>query len=172
VRVAGEPATFAAEIDDDPQNIDHFWITIRTEQDESVQISLSTLSRYNRKAGFDPRMRLAIVRSTWSELPAPGIFPAPRFSYEEVERAAPVSYVAEERPALERLLLDRSRRAIFIEAWGAFYGRGHIGIHQVHCRRASYSVRTDVKGSDGAIRFYFAADTSLELLLFKFAGQP
>ncbi len=172
VRVAGQPAAFAAEIDRDPKNIDHFWITIRTERDGPVRISLSTYSRNNANAGYDPRMCLAIVRSAGSELPEAGLFNATPFAYEDVEAAEPVTFLEQERTDLERLLADRCKRATFIEAWGAFYQRGHLGIHQVHSRRASYSVRTDIKGRDGAIRFYFTSDFSIELLLFKFAGQP
>ncbi len=58
-----------------------------------------------------------------------------------------------------------------MEAWGEFYVRNHIGLHQVHSRRASCSVLKDYQGRDGAIRFYFQ-DGTAEMLLFKYCGQP
>ena len=76
-----------------------------------------------------------------------------------------------DRPALEVLLTEKTRRALFIEAWGELYVRIHLGLHQVHSRRASCSVLTDYVGRDGAIRFYYP-DRTAELLLFKYCGQP
>jgi hypothetical protein len=76
-----------------------------------------------------------------------------------------------ERPALERVLVEKSSRAIFVEAWGALYLRDRLGIHQVHSRRASCSVRTDYVGRDGAVRFYYRENTAAEMLLFKYCGQ-
>ena len=122
-------------------------------------------------AGFDPRMRLAIVSSTWSELPPSGVFPVPGLNYAQLESAQPVVYRETERPALEKLLAAKARRAVFVEGWGALYLRDQPGIHQVHSRRASSSVPTDHVGRDGAIRFYFAENRTAEMLLFKYAGQ-
>jgi hypothetical protein len=92
--------------------------------------------------------------------------------YREIETAGPVTYLDYERPALEALLVEKTGRAIFIEAWGEFYFRNHLGIHQVHSRRASCSVLQDYIGRDGAIRFYFGGDATAEMLLLKFCGQP
>jgi hypothetical protein len=91
--------------------------------------------------------------------------------YQEIEAATSVPYTEYERPALETLLAEKTGRALFIEAWGEFYIRTHLGIHQVHSRRASCSVLRDYIGRDGAIRFYFAGDAQTELLLFKYCGQ-
>jgi len=68
-------------------------------------------------------------------------------------------------------LAEKTGRAIFIEAWGEFYLRNHLGIHQIHSRRASCSVLKDEIGRDGAIRFYFGNDATAEMLLFKYCGQ-
>lgn len=171
VLVAGAPVAFAAEQNADPRNIDHFWITIRAGRFGSVRISISTSSRQHAMAGFDPRMRLAIVSSTWSELPPSGVFPVPGLNYAQLESAQPVVYRETERPALEKLLAAKARRAVFVEGWGALYLRDQPGIHQVHSRRASSSVPTDHVGRDGAIRFYFAENRTAEMLLFKYAGQ-
>lgn len=171
MRVAGEPIAFAAETDPLPANIDHFWITIRTGNAGLLRIALSTRSRQNAAAGFDPRMRVAVLVSAWTELPVAGVFESGGLDYREIEAASPIIYVEHERPALETLLADKTGRAIFIEAWGEFYRRSHLGIHQVHSRRASCSVLTDYIGRDGAIRFYYAGNAVAEMLLFKYCGQ-
>ena len=172
VHVAGTPIAFAAETDRVPANIDHFWITIGMGTGEPLRIALSTHSRQNAVAGFDPRLRIGIVASTWKELPKPGLLKSPGLDYRQIETASGVAYVEYTRPALEALLTDKARRAIFIEAWGELYVRTHIGIHQVHSMRASCSVLRDFVGRDGAIRFYFAENARTELLLFKYCGQP
>ena len=61
VHVAGEPITFAAEIDRNPANIDHFWITIQMGDAGPLRIALSTHSRQNAAAGFDPRVRVGVI---------------------------------------------------------------------------------------------------------------
>jgi len=172
VHVAGTPIAFAAETDRVPANIDHFWITIGMGTGEPLRIALSTHSRQNAAAGFDPRLRIGIVSSVWTELPAAGMLKSPGLDYRQIEAASGVTYAEYTRPALEALLMDKSRRAIFIEAWGELYVRTHIGIHQVHSMRASCSVLRDFVGRDGAIRFYFAESAQAELLLFKYCGQP
>jgi len=171
VHAAGTPIAFAAEIDRVPANIDHFWITIGLGAGQPIRIALSTHSRQNAAAGFDSRMRVGIVASSWSELPSAGLMKSPGLDYRTIEAASPVSYLEYERPALEVLLTDHAKRAIFIEAWGELYVRTHIGIHQVHSMRASCSVPRDYIGRDGAIRFFFPGGTA-ELLLFKYCGQP
>ena len=59
MHVAGVPIAFAAETDRVPANIDHFWITIGIGRGEPIRIALSTHSRQNAAAGFDPRVRVA-----------------------------------------------------------------------------------------------------------------
>jgi hypothetical protein len=171
VHVAGVPIAFAAETDRVAANIDHFWITIGTGSGDPIRIALSTHSRQNAAAGFDPRMRVGIVSSAWKELPPAGLVKSTGVDYREIEAASPVTYTEYERPALERLLTEMTTRAIFIEAWGELYVRNHLGIHQVHSMRASCSVLRDYIGRDGAIRFYFGEDARRELLLFKYCGQ-
>ena len=153
-----------------PANIDHFWITIGTGSGEPIRVALSTHSRQNAAAGFDPRMRVGIVTSTWKELPAAGLLKSTGLDYRALENASPVVYVEYERPALELLLTEKTSRAILIEAWGELYVRTHLGIHQVHSMRTSSAVPRDFLGRDGAIRFYFA-DARAELFLFKYNGQ-
>ena len=137
---------------------------------EPLRISLSTHSRQNAAAGFDPRIRLGSIASTWSELPPAGMAKSPGLDYAILEASAATTFLEFERPTLEQLLKDKATRAIFIEAWGELYVRTHVGIHQVHSMRASCSVPRDYLGRDGAIRFYFSGHA--ELLLFKYCGQP
>jgi hypothetical protein len=170
VHAAGRPIAFAAETDRVPANIDHFWITIGMGTGEPLRIALSTHSRQNAAAGFDPRLRIGTVASVWTDLPAAGILKSPGLDYRQIEAASKVTYVEYARPALEALLMDHARRAVFIEAWGELYVRTHSGIHQVHSMRASCSVLRDFVGRDGAICFYFP-DGTTALLLFKYCGQ-
>ena len=170
VHVAGTPITFAAEIDRVPANIDHFWITIQMGDAGPLRIALSTHSRQNAAAGFDPRVRVGVIGGERS-LPSAGLFPSSGLDYGALEAETAVAYLEYERPTLEAYLADKTRRAIFIEAWGELYVRNHLGIHQVHSRRASCSVLTNFVGRDGAIRFYYAEGTA-EMLLFKYCGQP
>ncbi len=171
VQVAGKPIAFAAEIDKVASNIDHFWITIRIGEAGSLRIALSTHSRQSAAAGFDPRVRLGLIAEEWAALPAAGLRTCAGLDYHVIEAATPVIYLEYERPALEALLMEKTGRAVFIEAWGELYVRNHLGIHQVHSRRASFSVPKEYLGRDGAIRFYFADDMA-ETALFKYCGQP
>jgi hypothetical protein len=91
--------------------------------------------------------------------------------YREIEAASPVVYVEHERPALETLLAEKTGRALCVEVWGELYVRNHLGVHQVHSRRASCSVLQDYKGRDGALRFYYGDNAITEMLLFKYCGQ-
>jgi hypothetical protein len=171
VHVAGEVASVAVETDSDPRKIDHVWLTLRAGEFGRVQVALSTCSRQSAAAGLDPRVSLGVVASSWQQLPVAGLAVATGLDYAALEGEQPIDYVPTERPALERLLLAKARRAILAEAWGQFYVRAHLGVHQIHSRRASLAVPRDHVGQDGALRFYF--DTGLcEMLLFKFAGQP
>ena len=153
------------------KNIDHFWITIRAGSLGSLVVALSTYSRKNAEAGFDPRMRVGSLASSWNPLPADGVFGCQGLDYQRIEAETPVTYAQYERSDLEQLLSEKTGRAIFIEAWGELYVRKQLGIHQVHSRRASCSVAADYIGRDGAIRFYFPQEKSAEMLLFKYCGQ-
>ncbi len=173
VVVAGEVASAVVEEEEDERKIDHVWITVRAGDFGRVDISLSTASRQSRALGFDPRVRVGSIRSSWTELPPPGVRPITGpLDYAALEGEHSLQYTPLERTALEHLLIDKARRAIFVEGWGEFYIRAHIGIHQIHSRRASNAVPRDVIGKDGAIRFYFREGNASEMLLFKYDGQP
>ena len=171
VAVAGELIAFAVEAGPDPRKIDHVWITIRAGRFGQVRISVNTYSVRHAADGYDPRMRVAAVASRWTQLPEPGILPAGGLDYALLEREQAIVFREMERVALEDLLAARAGRAIFVQAWGALYLRDQLGIHQVHSRRASCSVRTDLVGQDGALRFFYREEAATELLLFKYCGQ-
>ncbi len=166
----GEPAGFQVETGADPHKIDHVWITIRADQVGRLRIALNTWSLKHAADGFDPRMRVGVFGEAWTKLPISGVFPARGLDYTELERVHPVVYHETERPILEELLRAKTERALCVEVWGSFYVRDQLGIHQVHSRRASCSVRTDHVGRDGALRFYFPGETA-EMILFKYCGQ-
>ena len=168
---AGALVTFEKEANAVPGKNDHFWITIRAGEFGLLRVSISTWSLKHVADGFDPRMRVGVVASQWSQLPASGVFPASGLNYADFERANPIVYREMEQPALEELLAARASRAIFAEAWGALYLRDRLGIHQVHSRRASCSVRSDYVGRDGALRFYYRENAAAEMFLFKYCGQ-
>jgi len=168
---AGEPIGFQIESDIDAREIDHVWITIRAGRFGPLRISINTYSLKHAADGFDPRMRVGAFTSSWSGLPESGIFPVQGLDYAELEHAQVIEYREMERTALETMLKAKADRAIFVEAWGAFYRRDRFGIHQVHSRRASCSVRTDYVGRDGALRFYYREDSAAEMFLFKYCGQ-
>jgi hypothetical protein len=172
VCVAGEIATAVAEHHSDPRKVDHVWITVRAGEFGHVDISLSTSSRQNLAAGFDPRLRVGIIHSGWTDLPKAGVRTSAPFDYAKLETAHPVDYQSFERTALEQLLLEKATRALYAEAFGEFYVRAHVGVHQIHSRRASDGVPRDVIGQDGVLRLYFAKPNMCEMLLFKFSGQP
>ena len=172
INAGGVPVAVTPERDRDVRKNDHVWITIEAGEFGRMQIALSTMSRQSRAAGFDPRMRLGVHRSTWAELPTAGIRPSDALDYRTIESTHPITFDALEREALEHLLTEKTQRAVFVEAWGELYLRAHIGVHQVHSRRASSAVVRDLIGQDGAIRFYFQRPNETEMLLFKFAGQP
>jgi hypothetical protein len=168
---AGEIVRYAAESGIDPERIDHFWITVHAGEFGPIRISISTRSLRHFVDGFDPRMRVAVLPGHWQELPPSGLRPVRGLNYAQLESETQITYREMERQALENLLANKCRRAIFLEAWGAFYLRAGLGIHQVHSRRASCSIRADHRGQDGALRFYYREDSASEMLLFKFCGQ-
>ena len=116
-------------------------------------------------------MRVAVFQSVSSELPLSGIYAASGLDYDEIERDQRLVYTAHERFSLETLLVNQSERASFIEAWGEFYTREHVGVHQVQSRRASLSVLKNIIGRDGAVRFYLNDCSPAETLLFKYPAN-
>ncbi|MBA3882050.1 MAG: hypothetical protein H0X73_04865 [Chthoniobacterales bacterium] len=118
VTLAGEIAAVAVENDEDDRKIDHVWIEVRAGEFGRLQIALSTCSRQNRAAGFDPRVRVGLIETRWVRLPPAGVRHARLLDYAELEAIHRVDYHAYTRPELEEFLVEKAHRAIFVEAWG------------------------------------------------------
>lgn len=169
--MAGAVRKFEIEQAEREENIDHVYVTLDAGLALPVTLSLNTLSFRNRVAGHDPRIRLATVRHPWTHLPARGLYPLEHFDYESVELLDPAGYQIRTRVQMEEYFAACCASCILVEAWGVAYHRHHPGLHQIHSRRASAGVATDLHGRDGAVRFYFDDPRESELALLKFAGQ-
>ena len=154
-----------------PENTDHVFVTLDAGLSLPVILSLNTLSFRNRVAGHDPRIRLAALRWRWTRLPSRGLYPLEFFDYDTVELLENVEFRVFERVALEEYFALRCANCRLVEAWGVPYHRAQPGLHQIHSRRASCAVPEDLRGRDGAVRFYFDEDQRSELALLKFCGQ-
>lgn len=154
-----------------PDRVDHVWITLDVPPCGKVLLSVNTLSRLNRLAGFESRVNLAVVKTTYAGMPEPFIEEAMGLDYATVEAQFHPRWKWHEHEELSALLLERVRAALRVEAWGEIYHDEHIGLHQIHSRRASCAVKTDLIGHDGALRFYLPEGRA-ELFLFKYCGQP
>ena len=172
VHVIGVPYLVEREAAAEAERLDHVWITLEAPPFGRIRAVVNTFSRLNLRAGFDPRVRVGRVRSTWSEKPTPGLVEEPGQDYSLIETWTNVFYERYENVALLELIIARAERAIRVEAWGELYARDHLGIHQIHCRRASSAVPQDLKNRDGALKLYYAEENTAELFLFKFTGQP
>jgi hypothetical protein len=166
--VAGTPRGVRLEEHPNHLHVDHVWIDLAVPPCGMVRLSLNTLSKLNERAGFDPRVRLAISRTVYHHLPEPMLEESAPLDYRLLDEG--LSYALYEQDALRTLLVDAAKRAVRIEAWGELYTRDHIGLHQLHSRRASCAVARDYLGKDGAIKLYYQ-DRTAELLLVKFCGQ-
>jgi len=169
--VVGTFAKTETEVAGVPDRADHVLITIDVPPCGSVLLSVNTLSRLNRNANFDPTVRVAIVKTSYAGMPEPFIEEAMGLDYATIEAQFRPHWESYERDPLADLLMERARAALRIEAWGEIYRAQHLGLHQIHSRRASCAVKTDITGHDGALRFYLR-DGHAEMLLFKFCGQP
>lgn len=172
VHVIGVPYAVELEMPNDPANSSRIWLTIEAPPFGRLRASVNTTSRLNREAGFDPRIRVGIVKSTWAEKPAPGLSEDPGQNYGKIDAAFKVTYEEMEQDALASLLVERAKRAVRAEVWGDLYAQEHLGVRQLHCRRASSAVSTDLRNHDGALKLYYTEENGAELFLFKFAGQP
>ena len=172
VQVRGVPYAVAVEEASDPLKLDHIWLTLEVPPFGRLRAAINTLSRFNRDAGFDARVRVGIVLSPYTEKPATGLEECAGQDYAQIEAKHKVVYKLYEREELTEMLLDRLKTAIRVEVWGELYARDHLGIHQIHCRRASSAVTADYKNRDGALKLYYPVNNLAELFLFKFCGQP
>jgi len=171
-RAVGVPLYCEIEPDRNPLRVDHVWLMIDAGLQHPLKLAINTLSIRNRDAGFDSRIRVGVYREIFTALPKTGLYPHPGLDYLLIESSHNVFFEHYEQHSLENLLVEKIRDAILIEVWGELYARRSIGVHQIHCRRASCAVPLDPQGEDGALKFYYAHDNLSETFLFKFCGQP
>jgi hypothetical protein len=170
VRAVGIPHRVEGEQADDPSRVDHVWLSLDVAPIGKINVAINTMSRYNRDAGFDERIRLGILPSTYSRRPERLLESRAPLDYTVIEAMNTIDFVPIEHDPIEALLIDKCNSAIRAEVWGELYIRQHLGIHQVHSRRASCAVERDIIGRDGALKLYYR-DGLAELLMFKFCGQ-
>ena len=172
VHIRGVPYTVAIEESDDPLKIDHVYLNVEVPPFGRLRACINTLSRLNRDAGFDGRIRVGIVRSTYTEKPSPGLEECAGLDYAKQEEKHNIFYEFYEHAPLTEMLVAKMKAAIRVEIWGELYARDHLGVHQIHSRRASCAVSLDLKGRDGALKLYYPQENLAEAFLFKFCGQP
>ena len=172
VHLVGVPYAVQVEDSEDPLRRDHVWLTLEVPPFGRVRVAINTLSRFNRDAGFDARVRVGIVRSTYAEKPNTGLEEFPGFDYAKIEAKEKLVYEFYEHEPLAELLVAKAKVAVRAEVWGELYAQDHIGLHQIHSRRASCAVTRQLKNRDGALKLYYPEDNAAELFLFKFCGQP
>jgi len=171
LRVVGTVVRAEIEQSDFPERIDHVWITLDVGRGgEQWRLSINTLSLKSKQAGLDPRIRVALICSTWNNLPTPGVFETPGFSYSSVKIPEGVRFEERSKEEMEALLLTLANDALLVEAWGVPYDHRGKGLHQIHSRAASSTVSKHLHDRDGALRFYFANQCATWVLL-KFHGQ-
>lgn len=172
VHVTGVPYSVEQEVADDPEKVDHVWLTLEVPPFGRVRAAVNTTSRLCRDGGADARIRVGIVLTPYDEKPAPGLLEDPGQDYRKIEAAFSVKYDEYDSAKLMELLMERGKKAVRVEVWGDLYAKEHLGVHQIHSRRASTAVPTDLRNRDGALKLYYAEPNVAELFLFKFHGQP
>ena len=153
------------------ENVDHIYVTVDAGLRTPVTLSINTLSFRSRIAGYDPRIRIGTLETHWLRLPTHGLYPLEFFDYDTVDLVGHVAYRIRDRVEMEDFFALRCGNCRRIEAWGSPYSRTSPGLHQIHSRRASAAVPGDMRGHDGAVRFYFDEGQRTELVLLKFCGQ-
>jgi hypothetical protein len=167
----GIPGKVELESAKSPEHVDHLWLNLDVPPCGNVLLSINTLSRVNRNGGFDPRVNVGLVHTSYAGTPGPFLEECTGLDYAIIEAQFHPRFEYYEHERLAALLIARTRAAVRIEVWGELYRRGHLGLHQIHSRRASCAVSTDLIGHDGALRFYLP-EGKAEMFLFKYCGQP
>jgi hypothetical protein len=171
VHVTGVPYAIEQRPVDDPAKADVIWLTVEAPPFGRLRASINTTSQLNRDGGFEPKIRVGTVKSSWTEKPPPGLVEDPGQDYAKIDAAFKVEYRTMDRDELFTLLNERAKKAVRAELWGELYASETLGIRQIHCRRASRGSKTDTRNRDGALKFYYADANAAELFLFKFDGQ-
>jgi len=171
VHIRGVPYTVVAEETEDPLAADHLYLNVEVPPFGRLRVCLNTLSRLNRDAGFDGRARVGIIKSTFTEKPALALEECPGLDYAKQDEKFHLQYEHIDHKTFTESFAAKFKAAVRAEIWGELYATDHLGLHQIHSRRASSAVAQDVKNRDGAIKLYYP-DNTTEAFLFKFDGQP
>jgi hypothetical protein len=171
VHVTGVPYLVEIPPATDPADADHIWVTLEVPSLGRIRAVINTVSKLSRSAGHSPHLRVAIQRSSWAEKPQTGLLESEGQNYSLLESVGHVKYAEYDQMELSEMLAAKAKTAIRAEVWGDLYAKDHLGVRQVHSRRASKAVPEDVVGRDGALKLYYNAENKAELFLFKFAGQ-
>jgi hypothetical protein len=171
VHVTGVPYSMELKPPAEGGTSDQVWITMEAPPYGRVRAVINTVSRLNELAGVKPDVRLGLQTVPWEEKPETGLTEASTMSYGAVEATLPMEYTDCDPASLGTMLLERARSAVRMEVWGDLYASDHLGVRQIHSRRASATVKEDLSGRDGALRLYYP-DNRSEIFLFKFHGQP
>lgn len=171
VHVTGVPYSAELKPAEEGGASDQVWITMEAPPYGRVRAVINTVSRLNELAGLKSEVRLGLQTVPWEEKPETGLTEASTMSYSAVEATLPMEYQDYDSSALGEMLMARARSAVRMEVWGDLYASDHLGVRQIHSRRASPTVKEDIAGRDGALRLYYP-DNRSEIFLFKFHGQP
>lgn len=172
VHVVGVPYAVELEEDADPLRNDRVWITIEAPPFGRLRCSVNTCSRLNRDAGADDKVSVAIMTSNWTERPPTQLEEMNGLDYAIISAQVGLTFEPHEPAALREMLVTRAKSAVRAEVWGELFATDTLGVHQIHCRRASAGQKKDFKSRDGALKLYYAQDNAAEMFFFKFAGQP
>src|SRR6202012_3945712 len=107
VHVRGVPYTVAVQESEDPLKIDHVYLNVEVPPFGRLRVAINTISRLSRDAGFDPRVRVGIIRSTYTEKPSPSLEECAGLDYAKQEEKHGVTYEAYEQAALQEMLVTK-----------------------------------------------------------------
>ncbi len=171
VHVTGVPYVVEIAPAGEPEKAEHVWLTLEVPSLGRMRVVINTMSKLSESAGHNPKVRMGIFHSNWTEKPQTGLIECDGQDYKFVEGKNSLSFKEYDPGQLAEILAARAKSAIRAEVWGDLYARDHLGIRQVHCRRASKAVPDGCTGRDGALKLYYPQGNDAELFLFKFAGQ-
>ena len=92
VHLVGDHLKARVEQVDQKRSPDHVWIGMDPGISTWLMISVNTFSIRNDEAGFDPRVRVGIIRRTWEKLPERGINECHRFAYDDLDGIGGVDF--------------------------------------------------------------------------------
>ena len=155
-----------------PEEVDHVWVTVDCDTGQHLVAVVNVYSLKCHLAGLDECPRVGVLRGECETLPPRGIEEGVAFDYEEHDGS--VFYERYNRTDCERLIIALAREAQRVEIWGEYFHKGKHGFHQIHSRRASAVDPYDLRGRDGALKFYRRSIDGYfwTMLFMKFFGQP